>query len=114
MPTNLSNAWLDRYEIEVQIPEGASATQTLSNIERVLAGLDPKPPVESYDLKRAINALALPVEEWPEWERPNVESYSNTVAKDAAWRAEQKLAHEALDDIGGTRIYTDAKDRWDD
>ena len=111
---NLGNYEHVRYEIAVDIPEGASATQTLGNVERVLAGLDPKPPVSDYDLQRAVAALAKPVDTWPEWERDNVESYSRSVAKDAAWRAEQKLAREALDDIGGTRIYTDAKDSWDE
>ncbi len=95
----------------MNIPEGASATQTLSNVARVLAGLDPKPPVSDYDLQRAAEALKKPVEEWPEWERGNLEAYGNHIAKDAAWRAEQKLAREALDDIGGTRIYTNAKDK---
>ena len=111
---NLGNYEHVRYEIAVDVPEGASAMQTLSNVERVLAGLDPKPPVSGYDLQRAAEALKKPVEEWPEWERDNVEAYSNYIAKDAAWRAEQKLAREALDDIGGTRIYTDAKEKWDD
>lgn len=111
---NLGNYEHVRYEIAVDVPEGASATQTLSNVERVLAGLDPKPPVSEYDLQRANTALAKPMEEWPEWERDNVDAYVSYIAKDAAWRAEQKLAREALDDIGGTRIYTDAKDKWED
>lgn len=111
---NLGNYEHVRYEIAVDVPEGASATQTLSNVERVLAGLDPKPPVSDYDLERAYSALKKPLEEWPEWEQGNREAYVNYIEKNKAWIAAQKLAREALDDIGGTRIYTDAKEKWDD
>ena len=111
---NLGNYEHVRYEITVDIPEGASATQAFSNLDRVLEGLDPKPPVGEYDLQRANDALKKPVEEWPEWERGNITSYMNNVAKDAAWRAEQILAREALDDIGGASIYSDAKDSWEE
>ena len=111
---NLGNYEHVRYEIAVDVPEGASAMQTLSNVERVLAGLDPKPAVSEYDLQRASAALAKPVEDWSDWERDNVTAYRNYIAKNEAWRAEQKLAREALDDIGGTSVYTDAKDKWED
>lgn len=111
---NLGNYEHVRYEIAVDVPEGASATQTLSNVERVLGGLDPKPPVSDYDLERSYAALKKPLEEWEEWEKGNRETYVNYIERNKAWQAEQKLAREALDDIGGTRIYTDAKDKWDD
>ena len=111
---NLGNYEHVRYEITVEIPDGASAAQALGNVERVLSGLDPKPPVTAYDLQRARAALAKPIEEWPKWERDNVQQYRNYIEIDAAWRTGQNLAREALDDIGGTRIYTDAKDDWDE
>ena len=111
---NLGNYEHVRYEIAVDVPEGASATRTLSNVERVLAGLDPKPPVSEYDLQRAADALGKPVEEWPEWEQSNLNAYQNRISKDAEWRADQELARLALDDIGGTTVYTDAKDKWED
>lgn len=111
---NLGNYEHVRYEVSVDVPEGASASRVFSNIERVLAGLDPKPPVAAHDLHRAAAALKMPVEEWPEWERGNLEAYRNYIAEDAAWRAGQKLAREALDAIGGTSVYTDAKEQWDD
>lgn len=110
---NLGNYEHVRYEIAVDVPEGASATQVLANVERVLAGLDPKPPVSDYDLQRAAEVLAKPVQDWPEWEQSNLQAYQNYIEKDAEWKAEQQLARLALDDIGGTRIYTDAKDKWE-
>lgn len=113
---NLGNYEHIRYEITVDVPEGASASQTISNIGRVLDGLDPKPPVASYDLQRARESLKIAEEKGEEgleeWERNNLTAYRNYIAKDAAWRAEQKLAREALDDIGGNSVYTDAKDDW--
>lgn len=110
---NLGNYEHVRYEIAVEIPDGTSASKVLSDVERVLAGLDPKPPVDDYDLRRATEALKRPVEEWEDWERGNEPTYRSRIAADAEWRAAQKLARQALDDIGGTSVYTDAKDTWD-
>jgi hypothetical protein len=115
---NLGNFEHVRYEIAVDIPEGVAPSQALANVERVLAGLDPKPPVSPYDVERAKLALKKVDEEGEEalqeWERSNIPTYRNYVACDEKWRAERQLAREAFDDIGGTRVYTDAKDQWDD
>lgn len=111
---NLGNYEHVRYEIEVQVPEGKSASQVLENIERTLDGLDPKPPVSVHDLLNARSMLAKPLEEWPEWQRGNEESYRSHIERDKAWRKLQTTARKALDDIGGTTVYTDAKDKWDD
>ena len=84
----------------------------------MLDGLDPKPPVTDYDLRRARESLKIADEKGEEtlekWERDNLTAYRNYIARDAAWRAEQKLARLALDDIGGTSVYTDAKEDWDE
>jgi len=107
-----------RYEIAVDIPDGSSASDTLRNLERILNGLDPKPPVSDYDLQRASAALVKASEAGEEgleeWERGNIETYRKYVARHAKWNAERTWAHDALDAIGGIAIHADAKDSWDD
>lgn len=111
---NLGNYEHVRYEIAVDVPEGASAAATLGNIERILADLDPKPPVNEYELQNAVKGLAKPAAEMEEYELSNIPCWKDRVAKDKAWREGRQAARAALDDVGGSRIYTDAKDTWDD
>lgn len=111
---NLGNYEHVRYEITVEVPEANQAAAVLVNLENVLERLDPKPPVSDYDLKRATVALAKPVEEWPEWERDNEPAYLSYLARHKEWSAGQEAARLALNDIGGTTVYVDAKDKWED
>lgn len=114
---NLGNYEHVRYEIAVDVPEGASASQALKNLERVLDGLDPKGPVPDHELARAVDVVRRAEksgeDSLEEWERVNLEGYRDAIAKHQAWRDQQKLARYALDQIGGTGIYSDAKEKWD-
>ncbi len=111
---NLGNYEHVRYEIAVEIPEGASATAVLADIENVLGDLDPKQPVEDHNLRRAQEVLKKPASELSEHELSNIPAHRNTVEKYESWRKGQQAARAHLDAIGGSVAYVDAKDTWDD
>jgi len=111
---NLGNYEHTKYEISIEVSEGASVSQVLSNAERILEGLNPKSPVQDWELEQAHRVLALTEEQREVYDSDNLPAYRNIVEKYDNWRAEQKLALQALDDIGGTSVYTDAKSKWED
>ena len=110
---NMGNYEHVRYEVTVEVPEGASAAAVMADLEGVLADLKPKPPVEEYDLARAIDTLKKPVSELQDYEISNIPALKEKVAKDAAWRKSQIAARVHLDAIGGAVSYVDAKETWD-
>jgi len=111
---NLGNYEHVRYEIAVDVPEGASAAAAMADIENVLADLDPKCPVDEYTVTRAVEGLKKPLSDMDDYDIRNIPAWKETVAKEKAWRTGQKAARAHLDAIGGSVAYTDAKDTWDD
>lgn len=111
---NLGNYEHVRYEIAVDIPEGASAAAVMADIENILADLNPKPPCRDWDLERAQEALKKPESEMAEYELHNIPAHKQTVEKYEEWRKWQMAARAHLDAIGGSVSYVDAKDTWDE
>ena len=111
---NLGNYEHVRYEIAVDIPEGASAAAVMADIENVLGDLDPKEPCSDWDLQRAQEALKKPASEMDQSDLNNIPMHKRTVEKWEAWRKGQKAARAHLDALGGSVSYVDAKDTWDD
>jgi len=110
---NLGNYEHVRYEITVEIPEGASASAAMADLENILGDLDPKQPVQDWNLNNARDALAKPASELSEHELGNIPAYRATVEKYEQWRKDQQAARAHLDAIGGSVSHVDAKDTWD-
>ena len=120
---NLGNYEHVRYELSVEVPEGRSAGLALRNIMRVLKAANPKPPIQTYDYETAIKKLADPeawhenianVRERKEVIKKMVKESKDKVALYKAWIARRKAAERMMDDIGGTRVFKDAKLSWND
>lgn len=102
-----------RYELSIDVPEGASAKEAFDHAMSILGRLNPKPPVDSYALGTATRVLASPAADLSEWEAQELTKYREVVAKYDAWKAEKDAVSKELDAIGVTRVYKDAKEEWD-
>lgn len=107
-----------RVELTLDIPEGESAAGAFRGAMKILTGLNPKKGrVESYELKRAHQFLSECGSE-TEFDAITLElrtqKAKDIIAKDEAYRARLRKAADALDDLGGVSVYTDAKLDWDD
>ncbi len=111
---NLGNYEHVRYEVTVEIPEGASAAGVLRDLEHILENLDPSPPHKGYELTHAEAVLARPAGELSATERINLELYQRRVAENKAHLHKRMDARDRLDALGGVAVHTDAKNQWDD
>jgi hypothetical protein len=121
-----------RYELTVEVPEGASATNAIIGVEKILAGLSPlknaciKSEQEIERLRREIQEMrTMPVADWERRygsyqgtvreiiERHEAE-LNESIAKRAAALSRSARARELFDDLGGAEKWTDAKLDWDD
>jgi hypothetical protein len=101
-----------RYELSVDVDDGSSAREALLDTVRILAGLKPLKKSYGYDQAKAI--LMKPYTEISMVEAEKIEEARKTVADyDGAVNYRNECL-QRLDDIGGTRKHTDAKDNWDD
>ena len=117
---NLGNYEHIRYEIALDLPEGASAARALRNCEAILGALKPQDDPTGYKLSSARQQVANPPAIGPDDTPETIERKKHSLAAAkkvvSAWDRGQKRsakARDALDKIGGAAIYTDAKERWD-
>lgn len=127
---NLGNYEHIRYEVTVELPPGASPASVLHATERMLNALDPKPPHSAYEVLAAKRELSKPAPKLADFvdgrdhyntPEQRLESANNEreralkiVNQHNEWRQRRDAAQLRFDEFGGTRVYTDAKDRWDD
>jgi hypothetical protein len=103
-----------RYEIAVDIGANDNPSNVLQSLENILSDLQAKSGVGEYELRRAQSVLIKPASELDEMETRNLETYKTYVERHE--KAIQRRAKEktALSNLGGTSIYKDAKENWDD
>ena len=111
---NLGNYEHVRYEITVEVPEGASAAGTFRRLEQLLNELEPKPTHDAWEIKRARETLAKPAGELSATERTNLDLYARWVAEEETRVQKRTEAADQLDALGAVAVHTDAKEKWED
>ena len=115
-----------RYEVRVEVPEGASAGETLTRVEKLIGRLVVKPPVEARDilgLEQFVAQSDADIEN--SWRRGSrtVAELREEVQKEidekknarAAWEAYNAKIRGLLDQLGEvSEKFTDAKLNWEE
>lgn len=101
---NLGNYEHIRYEVTVEIPEGADATRALKTVETALNTLAEPPPGNPRQEE----------EDLASHEVENLPAYQRLVDAYAAWQKRQEYARAVLGDFSLSSELTDHKDHWDD
>ena len=121
-----------RYELTVEVPEGESATDAVTGMEKILAGLA---PVKNLNIKSAseLQRLAEEVEQMKtmpvvDWERRYghcqgtaaevIERYQKSLEEEAVKSQtvveRARRARKLFDDLGGAAQWKDAKLDWEE
>lgn len=109
---NLGNYSNVRYDLAAEVPEGASAKNTLATLRGILQLLKPvRVPDCINDLREA---LAKEPVDRSNWENDHLEEWGQQVAKYESLRSARAEALKSLDDLGGSSFAKDAKDDWDE
>ncbi len=125
---NLGNYEHVRYEVTVELPLGTSPASVARELEETLAELEPKRPVSLYELGHAIKLLSKPAPKFSDFDdlpagvahvrfeeaQNERERAERLIKKHEEWKADHEAALARFDRLGGTRLFTDAKDNWDD
>lgn len=132
---NLGNYEHVRYEVTVDLPPGTSPASVVRELEDTLAAMEPKAPVSTYELGQALRLLRQPAPtlqamaaldddepfdsgDSPEkaLQRAQAERVraQKVLTRHQDWQAAREAALLRLDRLGGTALFTDAKDRWED
>lgn len=129
---NLGNYEHVRYELTIEVPDGASAANAVVGMEKILAGLKPLKNM-AISSESEIKRLAAEIEEMKrmpavEWERryshchgtPTevIERYQQSLEEQKTKRQQAieraRMARILFDDLGGAANWKDAKLDWDD
>lgn len=105
---NLGNYEHVRYEISVDVPPGNAPSAVLHELEKVLADLKPRSPVTAFDVQNARKGLADPDS------AHNHDYYRRQIARHEEWQQTRDAALKRFEQLGGSSVFTDAKERWDD
>lgn len=128
---NLGNYEHVRYDLTVEVPDGASATKAIIGMERIIAGLSPlknSPTRDECHLRLDAAYIAkLKSLNAEEWKREHGDSKGTR--KEIIGRYEKSLKEETLkrqkafstaerarllfDDLGGAAHWKDAKLDWE-
>jgi Fe-S cluster assembly scaffold protein SufB len=111
---NLGRYEHKRYEISLDIPEGADAAAAMHRLQSILWDLRPV-KVDDYTLSRSkrLIAKADAGEELAEHEKEDLENSRAYVEKIEAGKQRIVQAVAALNSFGGTSEYKDHKEDWD-
>jgi hypothetical protein len=111
---NLGRYEHKRYEICVEVPEGADATAAFRELNNILWDLRPI-QVYNYNYRRyrALVAKADTGQELDDHEKEELEFAREYVGEIEAGKARITAAAERLKSLGGTEVHKDAKDDWD-
>lgn len=110
---NLGNYEHIRYEVTVEIPEGADVTKTLITIETALNTLAVRPP-DGWAYRHAVETLAKPRGEWTSIDLQNEASHRVNVKRMEDWKAKQEYARALLGDFSLSSEFTDHKEKWEE
>ncbi len=123
---NLGNYEHVRYEVTVELPPGTSPASVLHTLDRLVAELEPRGPYSTSEVHRAQRTVSKPepkLADFSDWGSPTERLDEALRERSRAvellkrydeWRMRRDAAQLRFDEFGGTRVYTDAKDRWDD
>jgi hypothetical protein len=120
---NLGNYEHERFEIEVAVPEGASAARAMVAVERILSELNPKCPVDVSAMMEADRRFKWSDEDWqrsrwePSWQQAkadNAQKLKELTFEYTQWKQRQARVRRLLDDLGTASHYRDAKQNWED
>lgn len=123
---NLGNYEHVRYEVTVELPPGTSPASVLHTLDRLVAELEPHGPYsksEVYLAQRKVSQPEPKLTDFSDWGSPTERLDEALRERHRAvqllkhydeWRQRRDAAQRRFDEFGGTRVYTDAKDRWDD
>jgi hypothetical protein len=132
---NLGNYEHERFEISVDLAAGENARHALENVSAILNSLNPTPPFGVPSLDEVVrlenrykHEVALSPDEW-ERNRPyipspgkgRIECLADLKAESMTkrhryekWKGHQQRALDALNELGGSISWKDAKLDWDD
>ncbi len=111
-----------RYELQIDIPEGRSASTALKNAMRLFKAANPKPPIPKYDYEHCKSILSDPTawhknivnrQERAKAVRELVKKSKATVSTYDAWLVRRRQAEQILDNIGATKEFREAKCDWE-
>lgn len=109
---NLGNYEHVRYEVTVELPAGTSPASVIHELETTLNELQPKSPISDWELRTALEDLKRQGVE-PEDDRTR-ERARERLARYDAWRKQRDEALRRFNQFGGSEVWTDAKDKWED
>ena len=96
---NLGNYEHVRYELAVDVPDGASAAAVFASTVRLLRAVNPKPPCSKFDLESARQILGKSADHLTGYERERLDGYRATVAAHEEWIARRTKAISLFDTI---------------
>lgn len=117
---NLGNYEHVRYEVNVTVPDGFNPSAVLEDVTAILADLKPSP----VSINQVIHARAILAEPEPpavgdtgpydqRQARERWETAGRLITRHNAEELRLARARCALNDLGGDKRYTDAKDEWE-
>lgn len=109
---NLGNYQNIKYDLAVEVPAGVSAKSVMVNLSHILFELKPLRKPEEVDYLQ--RALAKAEADRDDWEKSNLDKWIEISEEFKRRHARQAEALKALDDLGGTTFFKDAKENWDD
>lgn len=111
---NLGNYEHIRYDLTVEVPDGASAMAVFKSMVRLLRALNPKPPCTKYDYNDAVETLAKSADHLGNYERERVPILKKRLEEYEEWKARRSKAVSLFDQLGGSTVEMDHKDSWED
>lgn len=113
---NLGNYEHVRYQLKLELPLGTSPGSVIAEIEQLLSDLEPKCPVDSFELGRARLTLSRQPEPDDDPERVAFrrEDAERTLTRWKQWDDQRRASLAKFDQFGGLAVHTDAKVDWDD
>jgi len=103
-----------RYEISVDVAPSANPASIAEELEGLLEDLKPQRTDYDYELVNARTILAKSANELSAMEITNLPVYRERVRKADESFQQRQRGYERLNALGGSRVYTDAKEKWDD
>lgn len=116
---NLGNYEHIRYDLTIEIPEGADALDAVSKMRQILRALKPV-KAKGYEDRKAETLLAMSPQERDEQIRDgnhrleDFDAAAEIVARRSVVKAKREAALKLFNDLGGESVYTDHKEQWDD
>lgn len=115
---NLGNYEHIRYDITIDVPEGADALKAVERLREILRAL--RPAKHSSALDSAKRLLAMPaaerrtaIESGRYLDRHFIEAKELVKKSDEA-AAKREKAKKLFNDLAGATVYTDHKEKWED